>query len=46
MFKGEDLQMFGLKLNKFNIFKLVIFTHLEVAGSGNETQLQVDGNLI
>ena len=34
MFKHQDLQMFGLKFNKY-----------EVVGRGSERQLQVDENV-
>ena len=37
MFKYQDLQMLGLKLNKYYVF----FHSLEVVGRGSETQLQV-----
>ena len=36
----HDLQMFGLKLKKLNIFH-----PFEVVGRSSETQLQVDENL-
>ena len=39
MFEHEDLQMFDLKLNKYEVF----LKPLEVVGS--ETQLQVGENL-
>ena len=51
VFKLQDLQMFSLKLNKFEnvwsqIKKNVINFHpLEVVGRGSETQLQVGENL-
>ena len=41
MFKHQDLQMFGLKLNKY----MSNFHPLEVVGRGCETQLQVGENL-
>ena len=37
MFKHQDVQMFGLKLNKY----MSSFRPLEVVGRGRETQLQV-----
>ena len=40
-FKDHDLQMFGLKLNKY----MSNFQPLEVVGRGNETQLEVVENL-
>ena len=40
-FKIRDLQMFGLKLNKYENF----FYPLEVVDRGSETQLQVGENL-
>ena len=38
--KHQDLQMFGLLLNKYKYFQ-----PLEVVGRGSETQLQVGENL-
>ena len=40
MFKDQDLQMFGLKLNKMHNFH-----PLEVVGRGSGTQLQLGENL-
>ena len=40
MFKHQDLQMFGFKLNKY----MSNFQPLEVVGRGSETQHQVAEN--
>ena len=40
MFKHQDLQMFGLKLNTYDYFY-----PLEVEGRGSETELQLGENL-
>ena len=38
VFKNQDVQMFGVKLNKYKYFH-----PLHVVGRGSETQLQVGG---